>query len=72
MIEAWRSNCGKENLKEGSGEREFIFNDIFSTVISGITRSTCIQHYQALLNQLPADRPINPCLAQRNKQITLE
>lgn len=79
MIEPWWSNWGKENLKEGSGEREFAFNNILS-VISGTTRSTCIhvdtwihsqciQNCQALLNQLPADRLINPCLAQRSKQI---
>lgn len=55
-------------------EREFKFNNMFLTVFSGIIRSTSIENCQAWLNQLPADRLVNPCLAQRSKQIivTLE
>lgn len=60
---------GKGKPKEG--ERESKCNDIILTTICGTTSSTCMENCQALLNQLPANRLINPCLAQRSKQITV-
>jgi len=53
----------------GGGKRES--NDINLTIICGATSSACIENCQALLNQLPANRLVNPCLAQRSKQITV-